>query len=368
VEHGQRPLENLAVTAFLLVHITETIAVKVLVTGSEGYIGAVLRGLLLEAGHEPAGLDAGYFNECDFGEGPTPIPMLQKDMRHVERADLEGFDAVIHLAALSNDPLGSIEPGLTDEINTQASIRLAQLAKEAGVRRFLFSSSCSLYGQGETLGLTEEAAPNPQTPYAISKVAFEKALGEMADDSFSPTYLRNATAFGLSPRLRFDLVVNNLCGWAWCVGNIRMTSDGTPWRPLVHVHDISRAFLCALEAPREAIHDEAFNIGSTENNLQIRDIAYKVQKQMPDCEISFGASDGDTRTYNVDFTKLETKLPGFGKARFSVDDAITELLGAFRKLDLKDETFTGRLYTRLLQIKHLQETRQIDDKLYWVGA
>lgn len=341
---------------------------RVLLTGSEGYIGAVMRDFLIERGHEVVGLDTGFFSECDFGPPPTPIPVIRRDLRQVERADVEGFDAVAHLAALSNDPLGNLKPGLTEEINTGGSIRLAELAKAAGVSRFLFASSCSLYGQGGSLGLTEEAEANPQTPYAKSKIDFEKALSTLADGSFSPTYLRNATAYGVSPRLRFDIVVNNLCGWAWTAGKIVMTSDGTPWRPLVHVKDISRAFVCALEAPREAVHNQAFNVGSSDNNLQIRDIAYKVQKHMPQCEVSFGNSDGDTRTYNVSFAKIETKLPGFVHARYTVDDAIAEFLDAFRRLSLADEHFQGRLYTRLRQIKHLQETGQIDEQLYWLAS
>ena len=215
------------------------------------------------------------------------------------------------------------------------------------------------------MGLTEEAQANPQTPYAKSKIDFENVLHGMADDSFSPAYLRNATAFGLSSRLRFDIVVNNLCGWAFTANKICMTSDGTPWRPLVHVRDISRAFLCALEAPIEAIHDQAFNVGSSANNLQVRDIAYKVQAQMPECEVTFGNSDGDNRTYNVDFTKIEQKLPGFGQAQYSVDAAITEFLDAFKTLQLKDAQFQGRLYTRLKQIQHLQASGALDASLYW---
>lgn len=339
---------------------------KVLVTGSEGYIGAVLRDLLLARGHEVTGLDTGFFNDCDLGEAPTPIPLITRDLRDVTVDDVRGFDAIVHLAALSNDPLGNLAPGLTEEINTGGSIRIAEAAKQAGVQRFVFASSCSLYGQGAALGLTEEAEANPQTPYAKSKIDFERALHEMASDDFSPTYMRNATAFGFSPRLRFDIVVNNLCGWAFTTGKIAMTSDGSPWRPLVHVKDISKAVVCALEAPREVVHDQAYNVGSTTNNLQIRDVAYKVQKQMPDCEVTFGNSDGDTRTYNVDFTKIETRLPGFVHADVSVDDAITELLAAFKRLSLKEEGFSGRLYTRLKQINHLQATKQIDDKLRWL--
>lgn len=256
---------------------------KVLLTGSEGYIGAVMRDYLLERGHEVTGLDTGYFEDCDFGPPPTPIPVVHRDLREVEAEDFAGYDAVIHLAALSNDPLGNLTPGVTEAINTNGSIRVAEKAKEAGVPRFLFASSCSLYGQGGSMGLTEEAPANPQTPYARSKIDFENALWELAGDDFSPTSLRNATAYGVSPRLRFDIVVNNLCGWAWTTGRIQLSSDGTPWRPLVHIKDISRAFVCALEAPREAVHSQAFNVGSTENNLQVRDIAYKVQAQMPQC-------------------------------------------------------------------------------------
>ena len=341
---------------------------RVLLTGSEGYIGAVMRDVLKSGGHDVVGLDTGYFEICDFGPAPTAIPVLKRDVRAVSQEDFEGFDAVIHLAALSNDPLGNLEPGLTEDINTQGSIRVAEMAKAAGVQRFLFASSCSLYGQGEELGLTEEATPNPQTPYAHSKIDFEHALHNLADDNFSPTYLRNATAFGISPRLRFDIVVNNLCGCAWTTGKIAMTSDGSPWRPLVHVQDISRAFKLALEAPRDVIHDEAFNVGSTSNNVQIREIAYKVQAQMPECEVTFGNSDGDTRTYNVDFTKIETKLLGWGTTEYSIDRSITEFLEAFEKLQTQEEDFKGRLYTRLKQIEHLQESGQIDGQLYWRSA
>lgn len=339
---------------------------KVLLSGSEGYIGAVLRGRLLDRGHEVAGLDAGYFNDCNFGTPPREIPLLSIDVRCIDAEDLRGFDAVIHLAALSNDPLGNLAPHLTHAINTLGSIRLAEAAKQAGVARFLFASSCSLYGQGAGKGLTEDADPNPQTPYAHSKIDFERALMAMAGDDFSPVYLRNATAFGASPRLRLDIVVNNLTGWAWTTGRIAMSSDGTPWRPLVHVDDIARAFVCALEAPRVAIHNQAFNVGSSENNVQVRDIAHKVYEHMPRCEITFGSSDGDTRTYNVDFTKIETRLPGFGRAAWTVDAGIAELLEAYKRFAFDDAAFNGRLYTRLKQIRHLQDTGQIDADLYWV--
>lgn len=340
---------------------------KVLLTGSEGYIGAVLRDRLLEHGHEVTGLDTGFFNECNFGAPPRPIPLIACDIRHITPDDLCGFDAVLHLAALSNDPLGNLAPHLTHAINTLGSLRLAEAARKAGVARFLFSSSCSLYGHGAEKGLNEEAEPNPQTPYAKSKIDFERVLATMAGDDFSPVYLRNATAFGVSPRLRLDIVVNNLAGWAWTTGRIAMSSDGTPWRPLVHVDDIARAFVCALEAPREAIHNQAFNVGSSENNVQIRDIARKVQEHMPRCEITFGHSDGDTRTYHVDFTKIETRLPGFGRARWTVDDGVAELLAAYKRLSFDDAAFNSRLYTRLKQIRHLQDTGRIDGDLHWIN-
>ena len=338
---------------------------KVIVTGSEGYIGAVLRDVLLKRGHEVTGMDTGYFNGCDFDRAPTAIPLIKRDLRRVQKSDLEGFDAVVHLAALSNDPLGNVDASLTQDINTTASIRMAELAKEAGVGRFLFSSSCSLYGASESQGLTEEAQHNPQTPYAQSKVDVELALQDLASDNFSPAYFRNATAYGVSPRLRFDLVVNNLCGWAWTTGKIRLTSDGTPWRPLVHILDISKAFACALDAPREAIHNQAFNVGSNANNLQVIGVARKVRQHFPECEVLVGQSDGDTRTYNVDFTKINTRLPGWDGCDYSVDDAILEFKAAFERMSLSDETFQSRMYTRLKQIKYLQDEGRLDERLYW---
>jgi nucleoside-diphosphate-sugar epimerase len=247
-------------------------------------------------------------------------------------------------------------------------VNLAKNAKAAGVERYVFSSSCSNYGAAGNDYLTEEAELNPVTPYGMSKVYVERDVAPLADDRFSPTFLRNATAFGVSPRLRFDIVVNNLCGWAWTSGKIQMSSDGTPWRPLVHVKDISKAFVCALEAPREAVHNQAFNVGSTVNNLQVREIAYKIQEQMPECEVTFGNSDADNRTYNVDFTKIETQLPGFNHADYSVDQGITEFLEVFKRLGLRDEDFNSRLYTRLRQIRHLQDAGQLDESLHWTQS
>jgi nucleoside-diphosphate-sugar epimerase len=341
---------------------------RVLITGSEGYIGAVMRDVLLGRGHEVAGLDTGYFSECDLHVKPTEIPLVRKDLRHVERGDLEGFDAVAHLAALSNDPLGSLDAGLTQAINTTASLKLAHLAKEAGVQRFIFASSCSLYGHGAATGLTEDAPFNPQTGYARSKVDVEEGLRALASDGFSPVYLRNATAFGLSPRLRFDLVVNNLCGWAAVTGKIMLTSDGSPWRPLVHIRDISKAFACCLEAPRQAIHNEAFNVGSTTLNYQIASIAHMVAGQFPGCDVVLGKSDGDTRTYNVDFTKIHKKLPGFEGVDYTVEAGIAELKACFEQMQLDEPQFHSHLYTRLKQIQHLQEEGRLDDALFWRDA
>ncbi|MBN2308484.1 MAG: SDR family oxidoreductase [Candidatus Hydrogenedentes bacterium] len=341
---------------------------KVLVTGSDGYIGAVLCEMLVARGHDVLGLDTGYFDGCDFLGPPAPVPSIKKDIRLAERDDVAGCDAVMHLAALSNDPLGDLAPALTESINTGGSVRLARLARDAGVPRFLFSSSCSMYGEGSGKGLTEESAFRPQTAYAQSKVDVEAALSAMADGRFSPTFLRNATACGVSPRMRFDLVVNNLVGWAWTTGAIRMTSDGTPWRPIVHIRDIAKAFACALEAPRERVHNEAFNVGATDHNFQIREIAERVRRQFPDCEVTFGESGGDTRTYHVDCSKIHERLDGFSPLDYSLDDAIAELKGALDRAALTEERFRSRLYTRLKQIEHLQETGRLDGELFWRTA
>jgi nucleoside-diphosphate-sugar epimerase len=341
---------------------------RVLVTGSEGYIGAVLRESFVARGHDLIGLDTGYFSDCDFHCAPIDIPVLQRDLRQVEPEDFHGVDAVVHLAALSNDPLGALDSDLTDAINTQGSIRCAEMAKEAGVERFLFSSSCSMYGAGSSQGLTEESGFHPQTAYAQSKVDVEATLQELADDSFSPTYFRNATAYGLSPRLRFDLVVNNLSGWAFTTGQIRMLSDGSPWRPLVHIRDIAKAFLCALDAPRESIHNQSFNVGSNDTNYQIRTIAEMVGEVFTGCETTFGNSDGDSRTYNVNFDKIHRDLPGFDGIDWPLNRAIRELKAAFEAMALRDDQFESRLYTRLKQINHLRKSGQIDDRLFWAEA
>jgi nucleoside-diphosphate-sugar epimerase len=286
---------------------------KVIVTGHKGYIGSALVPMLVKEGYQVKGIDSDLFESCTYGEGPMEITELRKDIRDVEVEDLEGYDAVIHLAALSNDPLGNINPDLTYEINHRASVRIAKLAKQAGLSRFLFSSSCSTYGaaEGDDM-LTEEAEFNPVTPYGHSKVLVEKDVALLADDKFSPVFLRNATAYGVSPRHRFDLVLNNLTAWAYTKGLVYLKSDGTPWRPIVHIEDISRAFIAALKAPRERIHNEAFNVGVNTENYRIRELAEIVKETVPGCKLEYADDAGpDKRNYRVNFTKISQQLPEF---------------------------------------------------------
>ena len=336
---------------------------KVVVTGTGGYIGVEMVPALHAAGHEVIGLDTGLFDECDFLFPPDEIPTLRVDLRDVTPAHLAGVDAVIHLAALSNDPLGDLNPNITYDINLHASVRLAKAAKEAGVRRFLFSSSCSLYGAGGEGYLNESAAFYPQTAYGESKVRVEQELNGLASDTFSPVYLRNATAYGVSRRLRADIVVNNLVGVAFTTGKVLLQSDGTPWRPLVHIKDINSAFLACLSAPIDAIHNLAFNVGRTSENFQIRQVANMVAEIVPDCEVSFapGASP-DTRNYRVDFTRIETKLPGY-KPQWTLRQGIEELYAAYKKANLTKEVFLGPRYYRLRTVKGLQERGVLDAEL-----
>lgn len=342
---------------------------RVLVTGHRGYIGAVLTPMLIAEGHEVVGLDSRWFTDCRFGDDDPAgtVESLDEDYRDVSERELRGFDAVIHLAGLSNDPLGDINPDLTYQVNLEASVRLSQLAKQAGVRRFLFSSSCSTYGAaGEDL-LDETADFNPVTPYGKSKVEVESFLHSLADPDFSPVYLRNATACGVSPMLRLDLVLNNLVGWAHTTGKVRLLSDGTPWRPLVHVEDISRAFLGTLTAPREAIHDQAFNVGRTDENFRIRELAEIVAETVPGCEVEVADDAGpDKRTYRVDFTKIERGLPGF-EARWTVRRAARELYEAYKAVGMTAEEFQGTRYKRLGTIQGLIAAGRLDDDLRWQG-
>jgi nucleoside-diphosphate-sugar epimerase len=336
---------------------------KVLVTGHRGYIGVEMVPALRAAGHEVVGLDIGLFDECDFVAPPDEVVNLDVDLRDVTPSHLAGFDAVVHLAALSNDPLGDLAPNITYDINLHASVRLARSAKEAGVRRFLFSSSCSLYGAGGDGYLDETAAFHPVTAYGESKVRVEQELTRLADSSFSPVYLRNTTAYGVSRRLRADIVVNNLVGHAYTTGQVLLQSDGTPWRPLVHIQDIAQAFVACLAAPKDVIHDRAFNVGRTKENFQIRDVANLVAEVVPNSKVTFAAgASPDIRNYRVDFRRIETQLPGY-QPRWTLRDGIEELYAAYKKAGLTKEQFLGPKYYRLKTVKGLQERGAIDGEL-----
>jgi nucleoside-diphosphate-sugar epimerase len=326
---------------------------RVLVTGNRGYIGTVLAPMLMNAGHEVVGLDSDLYRRCAFGSGMQQVPTLVKDVRDVVLEDLRGFDAICHLAGLSNDPLGDLDPELTFDINYRATVRLAELAKKAGVSRFVFSSSCSCYGASDDEWLTEESALNPVTPYAQSKILSEEGLRSLTDDNFSPIFLRNATAYGVSARLRFDLVLNNLAAWAFTTGKIMMKSDGSPWRPIVHIEDISRAFLAVLEAPRETVHEKVFNVGRNEDNLQVRDIAQIVGRTIPDCQVSFAAgASPDKRNYRVDCSRLPQRIPAF-EPRWTAVKGAKQLYDAYRTHGITLKDFEGPRYQRIAHIRLL---------------
>jgi nucleoside-diphosphate-sugar epimerase len=339
---------------------------KVLVTGVDGYIGAMLAPLLLERGHEVTGLDTGFYRDgWLYKVRNARFPAcLNKDTREVAAEDLSGFDAVVHMAELSNDPLGQLSPAVTYDINHIGSVELARKCKEAEVSRFIYTSSCSVYGVGSEEYKTEESETNPQTVYSKCKVLVERDLSKMADDDFSPTFLRNATAYGPSPRMRFDLVLNNLCGLAWTTGKIRMISDGTPWRPLVHVLDICEAIACSLQAPKEVVHNQIFNVGDNRENYRVKEIAEIVARVFPGCEMTLGTDRGDTRSYRVSFDKIHTRLPDFRCQRNAEKGAI-ELRELFGKISLSRETFESRAFTRLSQLEYLIKTTQVDDRFFW---
>jgi nucleoside-diphosphate-sugar epimerase len=319
--------------------------------------------MLLAAGHQPTGLDSDIFERCTFGGGIVNIPSIRKDVRDVELEDLKGFDAVLHLAGLSNDPLGDLNPQLTYEINHLASVRLAELAKQAGVERFVFSSSCSNYGAGGEEMLNEESAFNPVTPYGESKVRVEQDVAKLADNRFCPTFLRNATAFGVSPRLRFDLVLNNLTAWAYATGRVFIKSDGTPWRPIVHIEDISRAFLAVLEAPVDLVHNEAFNVGRNEDNYRVRELAEIVKETVPGTEIEYAADAGpDKRCYRVDCSKIRRVLPAFQPV-WDARKGTKELYDTYRRIGLTVDEFEGIRYKRIAHIRSLIAEGALDETL-----
>jgi nucleoside-diphosphate-sugar epimerase len=337
---------------------------KVLVTGSHGYIGSVTVPVLRAAGHDVTGLDSLLYRGCDLFTGDDAAPTLELDVRDVRPEHLAGFDAVVHLAALSNDPLGDLDRELTLEINYRATVRLARAAKEAGVERFVFSSSCSMYGaSGEDALVDEEAPLRPLTAYAESKVRAEEDLAGLADASFSPVVMRNATAYGVSPRLRVDLVLNNLVGWAHTTGAVRILSDGTPWRPLVHVDDIAGASLAALEAPADVVRGEAFNVGAASENHQVRDLAEIVRETVGDCTIEYaGRGDPDPRSYRVEFAKLSRAFASFSP-RWTARAGAAELVEAYRGAGLDLAEFEGPRYTRLKRLRELLDAGELDGDL-----
>jgi nucleoside-diphosphate-sugar epimerase len=341
---------------------------KVLVTGTEGYIGARLVPLLFGRGHDVVGLDTGYYRDgwlysdnLRLGHGARTI---YKDLRQVVPEDLVGCEAVVHLAELSNDPLGQNNPQLTHQINHRGSVTLAEAAQKAGASRFVYTSSCSVYGAGAGDFLDETAPPNPQTAYAECKVLVERDLGKMAGADFCPVFLRNATAYGPSPRMRFDIVINDLCALAWTTRRIAMVSDGSPWRPVVHVDDICEAIACALVAPEKAVRGKIFNVGQSSENYRVRDIAKIVAAEFPGCEVVVGPPSRDTRSYRVNFDRIHRELPGF-KCRYTARDGARQLHEIFERIEMQPETYQFRAFTRLKQLNYLRKTGQLDADFYW---
>ncbi len=338
---------------------------KVLVTGHRGFIGTVMVPMLLKEGFDVTGLDSDLYRFCTYGDEPQTVPSIDKDVRDVQPEDLKGFDAIVHLAALSNDPLGNINPDLTYDINYKASVRIAEMAKEVGVKRFLFASSCSMYGKAGEDVLDETADFNPVTPYAKSKVFVERDVSQMASDDFSPVFLRNATAYGVSPRIRFDLVINNLVAWAYTTGKILLKSDGTPWRPLVHIEDISQAVICALKAEQSVIHNLAVNVGSNTENYQMRDLAQFVKETVPNCEIEYEEGAGpDERCYRVNFDKIHRVFPDF-ETKWTARMGVEQCYESYRKFGLGIDDYEGIKFKRIAHIKNLIAQGKLDTNLRW---
>lgn len=338
---------------------------RVLITGHNGYIGSVMTPHLLSAGHEITGLDTGYFSECTLVAGGGDIPVVRKDIRDLSPKDLEGYDAVIHLAALSNDPIGNLNDGWTEEINFKASVKLAELAKAAGVNRYLFSSSCIMYGASNTEIVTEESPLDPKTEYARSKVKAEEAIRKLAAPGFSPVFVRNGTIYGVSPRMRFDTVFNDLIGSAVTTGKVIVYSDGKPWRPVIHVQDVARMFEAVLAAPADKIHNQAFNAGANSLNHQIIELAQIAVKTVPGCKLEVIAKTGaDQRTYKADFGKFARTFPDF-RFKWNVVSGAAELYEAFKRVGLKHSDFVDKKFTRLKWLRHLLDSKRLDSSLRW---
>ncbi len=346
------------------------ILMKIFVTGTEGYIGAVLAPRLLAEGYELIGFDSGYYRAGLLLTNPHYIErqpeLIMGDIRKITPDMLEGVDAVVHLAELSNDPLGESNPDVTYDINHKGSVILAQAAKKAGVKRFVYTSSCSVYGVADEDIVDERSAVNPQTAYADCKVKVERDVAELGDESFTVVFLRNATAYGISPRMRFDIVLNNLCGLAWTTGKIAMTSDGSPWRPIVHIEDICNAISACLAAPAEAIDRKVFNVGASDENYRIREIAEIVKDVFPECEVTFGPSGGDNRSYRVSFDRIHSELPGF-RCDWTARQGAQQLRQLFERIQMTADDFNAPAYTRLKCLRYLIETGQIDEDYYWAA-
>lgn len=341
---------------------------NVFVTGTDGYLGCLMAPELMKAGHQVTGLDTGFYKEgILYRSGQTTPRTLVQDLRRLEARDLAGMDAVVHMAELSNDPLGQLSPTITYQINHQGSLHLANLARQAGVPRFIYMSSCSVYGVSEADFVNEESKVDPQTVYAECKTLVERDLAKLADRSFSPVYMRNATAYGASPRMRFDIVLNNLSGLAWTTREIKMNSDGTPWRPLVHGLDICQAVVEALQAPRDAVHNEVFNVGETAHNYRVREIAEIVAKEFPGCRLTFGPPSADNRSYRVSFEKIRKHLPGF-KCKWDAARGAAQLHEIFKRIAMPAEVFQHRTFTRLRQLEHLIKTSQLDPNFFWTES